>query len=339
VGELDAEGRALYTQLPPGAEMRRIAALARQITAGARSDAARAEQIQAWLRDSGEFEYSLEQPDVRGRDPLTVFLFDARRGHCEYYSTAMAVMLRTLDVPTRNVTGFLGGRYNPYGDYYAIRNGDAHSWLEAHVDGRWVTYDPTPPGRGPAGLTDDWLTDVRAIVDALRTRWTRHIVSYDLRAQAEAMRTAFRFLRSLRTQSVDEPASAEADAGGSEWSWSELVAATLAVAVLGLAVVVARRRRRSRAGAPPPSTSVRHAVQLYRELERAMRRRGVPRPPHETPREHAERLEREGFEAAAAVADVTRHYMAARYGSEEIEPVEMARLRARIGEVRRAARR
>ena len=114
--------QARYLETPPKYE--RVAALAKQ-AAGAETDPrAQAQLIERFLRQG--YRYSLEQPDTVGKDPLHVFLFDAKAGHCEYFSTAMAIMMRSLGVPSRNVTGFLGADYNPYGDYYAVRNGNAH---------------------------------------------------------------------------------------------------------------------------------------------------------------------------------------------------------------------
>ncbi len=81
--------------------------------------------------------------------PVDDFLFESKRGHCEFFSTAMALMLRAVGIPSRNVTGFVGGTYNRFGQYYAVRQGDAHSWVEAYIADSarpgWVTFDPTPP--------------------------------------------------------------------------------------------------------------------------------------------------------------------------------------------------
>jgi len=179
---------------------------------------------------------------------------------------------------------------------------------------------------------DGWLTDVRAVVDALRTRWTRHVVSYDLRAQAEAVRSAFRFFRRLRTGDGTPAPGQDEESGAGGYGW-RVVAGALVVLLLTAFLVRVLRRRRRRAGRDRPPESVRDAVRVYQHLERAMARRGVPRPVHATPREHAERLEREGFEAASAVAEVTACYMDARYGGRTLEPAELARLRARITEL------
>ena len=80
------------------------------------------------------YRYDLGSPSGKSKQPLDDFLFESKRGHCEFYSTAMAVMLRAVGVPTRNVTGFIGGSYNRFGKFYAVRQGDAHSWVEVFID-------------------------------------------------------------------------------------------------------------------------------------------------------------------------------------------------------------
>jgi len=107
-------------------------------------------------------------------EPIHFFLFSRKRGHCEYFSSAMAIMLREVGVPTRNVNGFLGGEWNEYNDYIAVRAGDAHSWVEVYVRGvGWVTFDPTPSasidrlGRGGSGVSDRR----RRQMDSLRFQW------------------------------------------------------------------------------------------------------------------------------------------------------------------------
>lgn len=319
--ELDEAMRERYLQLPLG--QGRVRALARRL-AGEGTSLERARRLEQWLKASGEMTYSLELPDVGDRDPLEVFLFDAKRGHCEYFSTALAVMLRGEGIPARNVTGFVGGRYNEYGQYYAIAQGDAHSWVEAYVDGRWRTFDPTPTAFGeasPPGLFDD----LRAMFDALRTRWNEDVVGYDLRQQVSALRGVFDWFRSFRSQSsreLDADPSPEASlptVGEQVWVW--LGGALL----IGLLVFGVRRWRRR--GGPAES----EIVAVYRQLERALARAGRPRPPGRTPREHAQQLVDEEFEHAQAVSDVTEAYLAARWGGA---PADLAVLRARVRSVR-----
>ncbi|MCB9604155.1 MAG: DUF3488 domain-containing protein [Sandaracinus sp.] len=322
---LEPEERVLYVQLPPVSE--RLRALARRI-AGEGDDATRARRLEAWLRDSGELSYSLDQPPTEGRDPLEVFLFEAKRGHCEYFSTALAVMLRAIDVPARNVTGFVGGTFNPYGRYYAIRQGDAHSWVEAYVGDRWETFDPTPPARGELAPADEgFFASMQALVDALRTSWDDDVVGYDLRQQVEGLRGMFRWFRRFRgseggVDERDEPRSESARGS----SAGPLVVGVLVLVSVGLGLGLRWWMRRRRG----PTASSRHpAAKLYRELDRKLVRIGRPRPPGRTPAEHAERLAAEGYAGAATVEEITSAYLASRWGEARLDvPTLRARIRS-----------
>jgi transglutaminase-like putative cysteine protease len=331
-----AERRARYLQLPKGHE--RIAALAQQLTAGTRSDSESAQRLLTYLH-SNRFKYSLSQPDVKGKPPLDAFLFDAHRGHCEYFASAMAIMLRTLGIPSRNVTGFVGGRYNPYGGYYALRQGDAHSWVEAYIDGRgWVTFDPTPSARADLGPRQNLWADLQAFTDALRTRWMTSVVGYDLRAQVSMLRKlANLFSSSERHSSTSDPGShAELDALKRFGKFVLLVVIGVGF-VVGAFVLRARRARQVKR-VRPMAPQVAEAVRLYQELDKALMANGRARPAALTPIEHARALEKEGFMQASEVREVTESYMRVRYGGGALPGSELALLRAAISRVKRAPR-
>jgi len=332
--KLKDEERALYLALPTGHA--RVLELAQRVTRGARTDRERATRILRYLRETGRFRYTLRQPETRGRAPLEAFLFDSRAGHCEYFATAMAIMLRAVDVPTRNTTGFLGGRYNRYGDYYAVRQGDAHSWVEAYEEGRgWVTYDPTPPARGLVRDEDGMLDGVDALVDAVRTRWTTRVVGYDLQAQVGILRDLRRLIGELRgEQSTTRGLGAGTRESSTRSHELGLALVAFAVACVAFALALRYRRRRRAAAAGPEST--REVVAIYAELDRALARRGRARPTSTTPREHASLLTGERFTGANAVAEITDRYLEVRYGGSSMAPGEAARLRALVRAVEQA---
>src|SRR5581483_11834579 len=136
---------ARYLDLPPNLDPR-IGTLTRDVIqkSGARTwyDAARA--VESHLR--ANYGYTLELK-AGGSDPLSDFLFNVKQGHCEYFATAMAVMLRTQGIATRIVNGFLPGEYNEAAGAFTVRQSDAHSWVEVYFPqtNSWVTFDPTPP--------------------------------------------------------------------------------------------------------------------------------------------------------------------------------------------------
>ncbi|HUG42640.1 MAG TPA: DUF3488 and transglutaminase-like domain-containing protein, partial [Acidobacteriota bacterium] len=153
----------------------RIRSLAEQVTAGQSSGLAKALTLERFLKDG--FDYSLENTPSRSPDPLADFLLYSREGHCEYFATAHAVMLRTLGIPSRLVNGFRRGEYNTWGDWFVVRQSDAHSWVEAYFPGAgWVEFDPTPPGgSGPAAGVSRWI---RQTLDSLDVFWTE-VVTFD----------------------------------------------------------------------------------------------------------------------------------------------------------------
>lgn len=327
---------ARYLQLPDGEE--RIAAFAEEV-AGDGTNRERALRLERWLRDSGEIAYSLELPDTRGDDPLEVFLFEAKRGHCEYFSTTLAVMLRTQGIPSRNVTGFVGGVYNEYGGYYSIRQGDAHSWVEAWLEDRWVTLDPTPRARSEVASESGLLAQIRAVVDAMRMRWSKDVVGYDLRDQVDGLRKFLRYLRSFR-----EPAEAR----GSEERAPEREASTMPVwpvavgvfvVLLGLVLWWRRRLGRStdsRARRREPGPSAREATRLYRRLDKQLAKVGFPRAPSRTPTEHAEALREHELRGQEVIEAITEAYLAARYAGASMDALERRALERRLSEIRPA---
>lgn len=163
----------IYLQPPPNLDLR-IATLAEQITAGERTPYLKASAIERYLAST--YGYTLQLPRVTPRDPIANFLFERKKGHCEYFASSMAVMLRTLGIPSRIVNGFRGGEYNDVTGSYIIRARDAHSWVEAYFPGYgWYTFDPTPSS---TEVPNTW-TRLYFYADAMREFWHDWIVNYD----------------------------------------------------------------------------------------------------------------------------------------------------------------
>ncbi len=168
----------LYTQLPRLDP--RIPQLAKQITAGSASNYLRAMAIENYLQ--AKFGYTLQLPGQWESDPLAAFLFVRKKGHCEYFASSMAVMLRTLGIPARVVNGFRGGQYNDVTASYIVREKDAHSWVEAYFpEYGWVTFDPTPANGIEAPATG-W-SRTALYMDAMRELWREWIINYDFTHQ------------------------------------------------------------------------------------------------------------------------------------------------------------
>jgi len=315
---LPARERANDLSLPVDLPAR-INELARAWTANALTADAKAHAIQDRLRT--DYRYDLHSPSQGTPQPLDHFLFISKRGHCEFFSTTMAIMLRTIGIPSRNVTGFVGGTWNRFGHYYAVRQGEAHSWVEAYVESpigpTWQTFDPTPtsavqPTEPPAG----YYYYARDFFEAISQRWNTYVIGYDLRKQ-------LRLIEDVRRHYVS-PLTGIGLEGGTFGSAVAPLARPLALAAIGaIAYVVWRRRRRAIRTPPPRSTRADEARQtaaaaLYRAFEAALSTKGIARPAHVPPLTYAEILRSERHPLSACILHITRLYLETRFGGEEV---------------------
>ncbi len=125
-----------------------------------------------FLQSGFRYELGVEIDPERG-DPVIQFLRDIRRGHCELFASAAVLLLRSQGIPARYVTGFVCSEYNPNGGYWITRLGDAHAWAEAYIEeqGRWVTFEGTPPDGIPRRRST--LGGLDGFQDRVRTTWKR----------------------------------------------------------------------------------------------------------------------------------------------------------------------
>jgi transglutaminase-like putative cysteine protease len=298
---------------------RRILELAREQVKGVSGDRSRAEALLGFFHRG--FRYSLEPGDDHGEDPLVRFLFVTRTGFCEHFASAYAVMLRAVGIPSVVVNGYAGGEWNPYGNYFVIRQSDAHSWVEAYVDGAWQTLDPTPaaPPR-----TTSWSRRLADAIDAMEMRWYRYVINYTLEDQAEAalsLRDASRQL--WESLSLEWWRSGtDSREGGSAFRalpWKTLLG-LLAVASLAGWVWHARgSEQRSRSG------ELSGAALLYLRLLNALAARGLEKRPAETPLEFYRRIAPRLDGDSEGVARITHLYHEARFSGADASDVELDR--------------
>jgi hypothetical protein len=316
---LGLEDRTRYLQLPQALPAR-VAELGRSWTQGLTAPLDKAEAITRQLQR--ENRYDLASPSGAAEQPLDHFLFESHRGHCEYFSTALAVLLRAVDVPTRNVTGFVAGTYNRFGRFYAVRQGDAHSWVEAWVEGRgWVTLDPTPAADSlPAEALGGFWNSARDFLEAASQRWDRHVVGYDLGQQHslyEWATSGFRQGKRPRLNPPDKELS---------WRWPALTLLGLGV---GLTLYL-RRRRGSLSALPAREAHQRQALELYAQLEAAMRRQGLERAAGTPPLRHAQSIRATGHPLGQELLELTQSYLEIRFGRRELREGEKRELERRI---------
>lgn len=318
-----------YLQIPPNISPR-IADLARNLAKDTTEPAELAITLERALRKN--YQYDLSSPSGQASDPLDHFLFESKRGHCEFYSTAMVIMLRQLGVPARNVTGFVGGTYNRFGNFYAVRQGDAHSWVEAYLTQRgWVRFDPTPPSSAsPQARTQGMAALMREILEAASQSWQQNVEGFDMAKQIG-------ILQSLRRAFAQITPSAR-PSGSLGWSDKRLLLLLLGVAVLGGAGWVWFRKQPTQRD--PLKRHAPHAAQaleLYQKLERSLVHAGVPRPLATPPLTHATALAEAGHPVGSEAEALTKIYLDVRFGDDELRPDQVADFERRITAIQKLA--
>ena len=277
-----------------------------------------AKAIEAHLQQ--DYGYSLEMT-ASGADPLADFLFNVKSGHCEYFSTAMAVMLRTRGIPARVVNGFLPGEYNEAAAAYTVRQSDAHSWVEVYFpeSGSWVTFDPTPSAGKEVPLRTGLAAQLEKYAEAFELMWFQYVIGYDKQEQRslaaslqshlyDYRRTLAQFVAALRKTITSQA--------------GVLYFISMVLGGVFLLFILARRVRRFgwRRGLsirPGPETPSGSAVLFYERLTGLLARRGVERDSHLTPLEFAGALNLE------PALTITRAYNRVRFGGQQLSTAEM----------------
>ena len=333
--------RSVYLQLPEKLDAR-ISELAKKITTAGRSPFEKSVLLENYLR--GNFGYTLNLAGKPGADPLAQFLFVTKAGHCEYFASAMAVMLRTLNIPSREVNGFLPGEFNDVAGDYIVRASDAHSWVEAYFPGSgWITFDPTPAANPSAG---GLFSRLNLYLDWMQLNWNEWVVNYDFSHQSA-------LARNVRQNSTDYSASARewfrrmqdrGMHGLTEWQRSHAYLRVVFPVALVFLLVVLRfdwirsllrwlslslQLRRPAAKRDNPQL----ASRLYADMLRVLEKRGFKRAETQTPGEFAATFAPQPS-LGPAVAEFTSLYSAARFGGAVCDAF---RLRALLEQIRSLA--
>jgi protein-glutamine gamma-glutamyltransferase len=309
---------AHYLQLP--ALDARVKVLAAEITASAATPSQKAAAIENYLRL--HYGYTLQLPQTMPRDPIANFLFERRQGHCEYFASAMAVMLRSIGIPSRLVNGFAGGEFNNISSEYVIRASDAHSWVEAYLPGEgWVEFDPTPSSGAEAHAGwNRWMQ----YMDALSSFWREWVVNYDFSHQFRLTQDANRGSRAVvgKAQSwgriqyqkiLDWARRTEDRIGDStvKWGIRALVVVLLVLVAVSIPRLIHLIRRFRLARRPQKSPQIAASIWYERMLRQAAGR-GWQKSPAQTPEEFAAFIT--DSQLRSRVVNFTEHYQSARFG-------------------------
>jgi transglutaminase-like putative cysteine protease len=288
--------------------------LALRATEGAATDADRAAALERQLRRTGR--YSDTPPPERPGDrhsPIETFLLDHTEGHCEYFASAMVVLLRSIGIPARLVNGFAGGRENEIGGFVELSRSDAHAWVEVHFErAGWVRYDPTPPDLRLRADALDWSAELRDVAGAVEHWWYRHVVEFDRSDQMRAIRSGWLAWRQWRDAREPSPSAGQRPDGtlAARFALRRFAPWLVAGAGLGaLGLALGRWRRRRAPGRRLPAA--------YADALRLLERRaGLVRGDAISARDFARRAARAIPPAAAAAFwSLTESYLAERFGN------------------------
>ena len=293
----------------PGQFNPRAQQLAAEWRANSANDDAVVRTALSYFNQQG-FQYTLEPP-LLGVHSVDDFLFGSKQGFCEYYASSFVFLMRAANVPARVVTGYLGGEFNDVGNYYIVRQSDAHAWAEVWLKNQgWVRVDPTgaiAPARLESGLSaaisntsalpfmarnpPQWMRDLRLNWDALANQWNQWVLGYDTERQ-------FAFLTRLGMESV---------------TWQKLalnMASGLGVVIALFALFMLRHLIKRQ-----PDKVQAAWLKLCRKLAKA----GLPRAAHEGALDYAARIAAVRPELADAFHDLATRYSALRYGADRDE--------------------
>jgi len=271
---------------------------------------------------STHFGYTLELPRSLPRDPLANFLFERKKGHCEYFASSMAVMLRSLRIPSRIVTGFRGGEFNDLTGQYVVRASDAHSWVEAYFPGSgWISFDPTPAGTLPART--GW-SRMQLYIDAAASFWREWIINYDVSHQQtlgkDAAYSSRRFFDQARRWIARQHSALLRSARRAHrhftsfpmrWLGGLIAFTTVMIALLNLRRLIGGLRDHSLRA--HPERAPREAAALwYDRMVSRMARLGWRKSPSQTPLDFVVVIQEAALQKK--VARFTRAYESARFG-------------------------
>jgi transglutaminase-like putative cysteine protease len=313
--ELTGDARARALDLPSGINPR-ARGLAEIWRGAGTGDVAIVEQALTLFRQQAFF-YTLNPP-LLGEAAVDDFLFTTRRGFCEHYASAFTFLMRAAGVPARVVTGYQGGEFNPYGNYWMVRGRDAHAWAEVWLAGRgWTRVDPTaavapsrvesgvdaalPAAERPAGLVTlegAWLRPLRLGWDLLNNRWNQWVLGYNQDRQRQFLAGLNPMLATLRGMIS-----------------LLVIMATATLLLLSLRLLGQRRSRGDR------------TVRAYARFCARLGRLGLPRAPAEGAEAFGRRAAQARPDLAEEIDRITRLYVDLRYGMADpaaTRPLEAA---------------
>ncbi len=231
--------------------------------------------IQSFL-SGPDFLYSLDDSDTMARSVIDEFILTSKKGHCEKFATAMALLVRSQGIPARVVMGYRGGEWNESDESYTIRANMAHLWVEVWFPtAGWIKFDPSPradavPGSGLRQIT---LLASRALLKA-KMFWFREVVGFDRAAQVERLQNfSLGVIQGFRGKTESPGGSQVTGTMGMLGFVTPLI--VLAGLIVGIVLAVVRVRWVPVPKNLPLSAKQLQVVRLYLLLRRRLQRFGV----------------------------------------------------------------
>jgi transglutaminase-like putative cysteine protease len=297
----------------------------------------RARMLKRRMDTDDRFEYSLQGQERDWEiDPIEDFVTNNPKGHCEYFATALTMMLRSQGIPARLVVGYKCDEFNQLGGFYQVRQLHAHTWVEVFlprdklpppmqndtsVAGAWMRLDPTPSGSGMSNTISSWLTPIAGTLDWLEFAWENYVMEMDRARQQEAVYKPFVSWLKNTLEFLTDPnwwksfgKNVLAALNPNNWNVSEwfswrggLVGSAICLALVflyrGCRYLWQAIRRRLDAGRTRRQRAARVEVQFYRRLGAVLAKHGLKKSESQTPREFA-RTASAKFAANAETADL-----------------------------------
>src|SRR6476646_6228016 len=342
--EYPAAIRDRYLQIPTHSD--RIAELAYSVTRGAVSLYEKATAVLQHLLSN--YAYSLEVGTTSSGQPIDEFLFTRKTGYCEHYATAMVLMLRTIGIPSRLVTGFLATEWNEFGNYYTVRQRDAHAWVEMYYpQSGWITMDPTPSN--PLALAPSAWVAFQRFAESLRLHWDRVFIRYSGRDQLAIIHSLRDGSDSARDAFGQWTSAVGAASAQFVRTWAERVQTlhrtifwalmlVLAIAVTSLILLISDRWPYGRAPQRPTARTQQQIVHVYRKMLELSARRGIRITPSTTPTEASRLVSERWVAAESTVVRLTTLYCRARFGVGSLSSQELMQAVNDLGLLKRLAR-
>ena len=313
----------LYSQVPDNLSSR-VRDLARSLTGGMNTVEEKVAAIQQYL--GRDLEYSMDGLASGEMDPLEYFLFKSKKGHCEYFASAMVILLRCSGVHARGVRGFASGTY--IDGQYVVKLKDAHMWTEVFYAGKgWRTHDPTPG-------QEERVVGIQhvGLIETLRLKWQTYVLQYDGIAQAElitAMKRGFvntieRIVRGL-VRNI------------------QLLVTIAGTCVLIIAVFLlcrfARRNLLVFGPARQRQSGLAKTSRYFRKYLKALSRKGYHRDPGTTPNDLVSAMERDNVSIIDDARLLTELFYRTRFGGESMPADDQNRIKPAFARIKQWSKR